>query len=41
MAYSHTTQAVVEGEIEQQLTLFSDEAWFRLQQHINTQNNRY
>jgi hypothetical protein len=32
---------VVESEIDQQLTLFSDEAWFHLQGYINTQNNRY
>jgi hypothetical protein len=34
-------QSVVEGEIDPQLTFFSDEAWFHLQEYINTQNNRY
>jgi hypothetical protein len=34
-------QSVVEGEIDLQLTFFSDEAWFHLQGCINTQNNRY
>jgi hypothetical protein len=34
-------QSVVEGEIDLQLTLFSDEAWFHLQGYINTQNNCY
>jgi hypothetical protein len=34
-------QYVVEGEIDQQLTFFSDEAWFHLQGYINTQNNCY
>jgi hypothetical protein len=34
-------QSVVEGEIDPQLTLFSDWAWFHLQGYINTQNNRY
>jgi hypothetical protein len=33
-------QPVIEGEIDPQLTFFSDEAWFRLQGYINTQNNR-
>jgi hypothetical protein len=31
----------VEGEIEPQLALFSDEAWFHLQGYINTQNDHY
>jgi hypothetical protein len=39
--YDLCEKSVVEGEIDQQLTLFSDEAWFHLQQHINTQKNRY
>jgi hypothetical protein len=34
-------QSVVEGEVNPQLTFFSDEAWFHLQGYINTQNNRY
>jgi hypothetical protein len=34
-------QAVIEGEIDPQLPFFSDEAWFHLQEYINTQNNRY
>jgi hypothetical protein len=34
-------QSVVKGEIDPQLTLFSDEAWFHLQGYINTQNNSY
>jgi hypothetical protein len=34
-------QPVVKGEIDPQLTFFSDEAWFHLQEYINTQNNRY
>jgi hypothetical protein len=33
-------QSVVEGEIDRQLTFFSDEAWFHLQGYIKTQNNR-
>jgi hypothetical protein len=32
---------VVEVEIDPQLALFSDEAWFYMQGYINTQNNRY
>jgi hypothetical protein len=34
-------QFVVEGEIDPQLTLFSDEAWFHFHVCVNTQNNRY
>jgi hypothetical protein len=34
-------QSVVKGEIDPQLTFFSDEAWFHLQGYINKQNNRY
>jgi hypothetical protein len=34
-------QSVVEGEIDPQLAFLSDEAWFRLQEYINMQNNRY
>jgi hypothetical protein len=34
-------QSVFEGEIDPQLTFYSDEAWFHLQRYINTQNNRY
>jgi hypothetical protein len=34
-------QSVVGGEIDPQLTSFSDEAWFHLQEYINTQNNGY
>jgi hypothetical protein len=34
-------KSVIEGEIDLQLTLLSDEAWFHLQGHINMQNNRY
>jgi hypothetical protein len=34
-------QSVVEGEIDQQLTFFSDEVWFRLQEYTNTLNNHY
>jgi hypothetical protein len=33
-------QSVVEGEIDPQLTFFS-EAWFHLQGYIHMQNNRY
>jgi hypothetical protein len=33
--------AVIKGEINLQLTLFSDEAWFHLEGYINTQYNRY
>jgi hypothetical protein len=32
-------QSVVEGEIDLQLTFFSNEAWFHLQGYINMQNN--
>jgi hypothetical protein len=34
-------QSVVEGEIDPQLTFFSDEARFNLLGYINTQNNLY
>jgi hypothetical protein len=34
-------QPVIEGEIDPQLTFFSDEAWFHLQRYINNQNNLY
>jgi hypothetical protein len=34
-------QSVVDGEIDQQTTFFSDEASIPLQGYINTQNNRY
>jgi hypothetical protein len=34
-------QSVVEGEVDPQLALFSEEALFHLQGYINTQNNRY
>jgi hypothetical protein len=34
-------QSVVEGEIDQELTFFSDEAWFHLPEYKYTQNNRY
>jgi hypothetical protein len=34
-------ESVVEGEIDPQLTFFSDEAWFHLQGYINTNNNPY
>jgi hypothetical protein len=34
-------QSVVEGDIDPQLTFFSDEAWFHLQRYINMENNRY
>jgi hypothetical protein len=34
-------QSVIEGEINLQLTFYSDEAWFHLQGYINVQNNRY
>jgi hypothetical protein len=33
-------QSVIEGEIDLQLTFFSDEAWFHLQGYINMQKNR-
>jgi hypothetical protein len=39
--FSWFLQSVVEGEIEPQLTFFSDEVWLHLQGYINTQNNRY
>jgi hypothetical protein len=35
------SQSVIEGEINLQLTFFSDEVWFHLQGYINTQNNHY
>jgi hypothetical protein len=38
---SSLLQSVIEGEIDPQLTFFSDEAWFHLQGYKNTQNNRY
>jgi hypothetical protein len=38
--YGWFLQSVVEGEIDPQLTFFSDEVWFHLQGYINTQNNR-
>jgi hypothetical protein len=34
-------QSIVEGDIDLQLTLIYDEAWFHLQGYINMQNNRY
>jgi hypothetical protein len=34
-------RSVVEGEINPQLTFFSDAVWFHLQGYINTQNNRF
>jgi hypothetical protein len=34
-------QPVIEGEINLQLTFFSDEVWFHLQGYINIQNNPY
>jgi hypothetical protein len=34
-------QSAIEGEINVQLTLFSDEDWFHLQGYINMQNNCY
>jgi hypothetical protein len=34
-------QSAVEGEIEPQLTFFSDVAWFHLLEHIIMQNDRY
>jgi hypothetical protein len=34
-------QSVIEGEIDPQLKLFSDEAWFHFQGYICMQNNRY
>jgi hypothetical protein len=34
-------QCIIEDEIDLQLTFFSDEAWFGLQEYINTKNNRY
>jgi hypothetical protein len=39
--YSWFLQSVVGGEVNPQLTFFSDEAWFHLQGYINTRNNRY
>jgi hypothetical protein len=36
---SWVLQSVIEGEIDQQLTFFSDKAWFHLQGSINMQNN--
>jgi hypothetical protein len=39
--WSGFLQSVVEGEVDLQLTFFSDEAWFHLQKYINTQNNHY
>jgi hypothetical protein len=37
---SRFLQSVVGGEIDPQLTFFSDEAWFHLQGYINTRNSR-
>jgi hypothetical protein len=34
-------QSVIEGEIDPQLTFFSNETWFHLQGYKNTQNNHY
>jgi hypothetical protein len=34
-------QSAIEGEIDPQLTIFYDEAWFPLQGYINTQNYHY
>jgi hypothetical protein len=39
--FSWFLQSTVEGEIDPQLTFFSDEVWFRLEGYINKQNNRY
>jgi hypothetical protein len=39
--FSWFLESVVKGEIDLQLTFFSNEAWFHLQGYINTQNNRY
>jgi hypothetical protein len=39
--YNWFLQSVAVGEIDLQLTSFSDEAWFHLQGYINAQNNRY
>jgi hypothetical protein len=39
--FSWFLQSVIEGEINPQLTFFSDEAWFHFQGYINTQNNCY
>jgi hypothetical protein len=39
--YSWFLQSVVDGEIDPQLTFFSDEVWSHLQGYINTQNNHY
>jgi hypothetical protein len=33
-------QSVFKGEIDLQLTFFSDEPWFHLQGYLYTQNNR-
>jgi hypothetical protein len=37
--WSWFLQSVIEGEIDLQLTVFSDKAWFHLQGSINMQNN--
>jgi hypothetical protein len=34
-------QPVHDGEVDPQLLLFSDEAWFCLRGEVNSQNNRY
>lgn len=34
-------QSVHNGEVDPLLTFFTDEAWFYLQGHVSTQNNRY
>jgi hypothetical protein len=39
--WSWFLQSVIKGEIDPQLTFYSDEAWFQLQGYINTQNNPY
>jgi hypothetical protein len=39
--YRWFLQCVVIGGIDQQLTFFSNEAWFHLQGYINVQSNHY
>jgi hypothetical protein len=34
-------QSVIEGEVNAQLTFFSNEVWFHLQGYISMQNNPY
>jgi hypothetical protein len=39
--YNWFLQSVHDGEVDPQLVFFSDEAWFSLRGHVNSQNNRH